>query len=164
MVIAYASHQNLLAIYNSLVASGAMSHITYFLESRNSVTHASMVTATTDWFVSSAPKVSIGLTSGDTIPSFGMMVADSTGSRVYDTFAGTNNLFANIDGGSQSIGKNINSHLNVLQALLSNSGLSYSMRYSTRTNEKRIMITVRIGTPYEPIGTVVIYMKAQPVA
>jgi len=169
MVVAVATQSNLHAIYNSLVQSGVTSLIQAFLQAPDSAKHVAMVNAINAWETGDAHLKSIGLTSADTLPGLRVMVGDPNGSRVYDTFSLSNNQYANIDvpaadfstTGKYKLGKNIHSFPNVLQAILSQSGVSIHSKYNTAANAKTLTITHRLGhSVNEPVGCVAVAINA----
>jgi len=169
MVVAVATHSNLQAIYNSLVQSGVTSLIQAFLQAPDAAKHVAMVNAINAWQAGDAHLKSIGLTSADTLPGLRVIVGDPTGSRVFDTFSLSNNQYANIDvpaadfatTGKYKLGKNIHSFPNVMQAILSQSGVSIHSKYNTAANAKTLTITYRLGhSANEPVGCVAVAMNA----
>jgi hypothetical protein len=165
---AYASQLNLQQMHTTLTSTSVTSAITGYLEGPSQTSYDVMVTSITKWITSDVHLKSIGLTSADTISGLRLIVADSTGSRVYDSLSSTNNTYNNIDvpaknfmtSGQYMIGKNMNTWPNVMQALLSQSGFSFHARYNTTAKAKILVYTVRIGSPNEPIGTIVLSMIA----
>ena len=169
MVVAVATNSNLQAIYNSLIKSGTMSLIQACLEAPDATKHAAMVASINAWQASDAPQASIGLTGTDTIPGFRVLVGDPNGSRMYDTLAQSNNQYANIDvpaadfltTGKYRLGKNLNSFPNVMQAILSNAGVSIHSKYNSAVNSRTLTLCMRVGhSSTEPVGTVAIAMIA----
>ena len=160
------------AIYTSLVSSSAFKSIVDFIEARGStheeLDYNSMRTKINLWFASGAIQSSIGLPSTDSLPlGMRLLVADSTGTRVYDTPAGSNNQYANIDvlvagdpKGKRLIGHSIGTWPYVHAAVLSAAGTSFNSRYSDKAGAKILSFTVRIGTLTEPVGTVILSMNA----
>jgi hypothetical protein len=165
-MIAYASHHNLQAMFNCMLESGVVSRIGTFLEVPADDYYVNMNDSINAWLQSNKPLTCIGLSAQDSIPGMQVIVGDPTGSCVYDSLAGTNNKYTNIDvtdstTGKLKIGKNVNTQPNVMQALMSQSGQSFHARYSNVANAKQLILTVRMGNnPSEPVGTVMIAMTA----
>ena len=153
-------------MYSSMAASGVVSRICAFLEQPDAPGYNTMRDSIDAWLQSDTPLTCIGLSSQDSTPGMEVTVGDPIGSCVYNSFAGLNNKYINIEvldstTGKFKIGKNVNTQPNVMQALMSQSGQSVHARYSTVAIAKQLILTVRVGNnPSEPVGTLMLAMTA----
>jgi len=157
-------HHELNAIQASLVKSGAWTKIDEFLKLQNAGNYALMKTGVEVWLSGGTIQTSIGVQS--TVADLGVriVIADSTGTCVYDSKS-NNNAFGNIDvpdgsfltNGSYKINNNVNTDINVLMACLSQVGVATTSRFSTAAQRMQNLMTVRVGSsPQDVVGTVTI--------
>jgi hypothetical protein len=167
-----AQQHQLQAAYSSLVASQALTDITNYIDAQGSAAapqlYDIMRSSIAAWLSSGRIQTSMGLLSSDLLPpDFRFTVADATCTRLYHSPAGPNNRHENIEKlvpndplGARIIGHNISNRSHVIAALLGAAGVAYNTRRSLIASAKMVSMAVRIGSVNEPVGVIMMSMKA----
>ena len=169
MVNATASTSVLSTLYSNFVSTGNQSSVVNYLKTEASAEYSPLPTAISAWITADSTKQSIGLTASDTIAGLRVQVILADGKTAYDSSAGGNNVFTNINipktdfitTGKYLINENQNTRSYNMNATLSQSGIAYQVKYSNSTAvlANQFYIAVRQGSNIEPLGNIVISMN-----
>jgi hypothetical protein len=176
-VIASVSFLN--QLYKSLCSSSVPGYTstsvqTYCMQFLNdlsdSTNYATMVGAIDAWVASTTiPQAAVGLPSSTVIPGLRVFVIDPNGTTAYDSLAGVNNVYANINkpradfltSGRYMINENLGARSYIMGAALSQTGVFSQAKYSNTANKKLLYLAIRQGlSSAEPLGFIVVSMDA----
>jgi hypothetical protein len=148
------------------------SYIVTFLNTpNNSINYSNMVGAINAWLSSTTiPQTAAGLLTGTDIHGLRVQVIEADGVTLFDSNAGDNNIFQNINipkstfltDGKYLINENQNVRSYNMGATLSQSGVFSQQKFSKTTGTNQIYLSVRQGiSSSHPIGNIVVSMNVQ---
>jgi hypothetical protein len=157
LTAAVPSNNVLSQLYSNLVSTGVQSVIYNYLEQPSvQSTYNTMVPKIVEWLTASSTKNSVGVTNSGSLNSLRVTIVLPDGRVSYDSGKSTNS-YTNI--ALNAVNENHNTRSHVMNALLSNTGVAFQIKYSNSVNIKQHYVAVRQGSQQDPLGTIIVSMN-----